>query len=153
MSKLLASLQSLETESLDTINSSVIAITSQHMSCHVCDDEVENVTSLTFKISNSDGVKEFSLPPASDIELNQLALLFGVAHSLTQRVTFDAIPGFEISFIRDSESTVRVSFLADPQLLHFMGLENSCSLAHIVIALNELPVLEDTIRAASMLCK
>ena len=134
------------------LNTSIISISSQHFSCSSCDSELESIASVTFKISGADGVKEFTLPPASSFELLQLAVLFGTSHTSSLRTKFDAIPGFEISFIRNSDTTVRISFLADQQLMHFMGLEGSCTSAYATVALNELADLEDAIRASFAKC-
>jgi hypothetical protein len=131
---------------------SVISVKSQHMFCNQCNKEASAVNAITFIISDSDGVKEFTLPPASSFELTQLAVLFGTSHTASQRIKFDTIPGFEVSFLRNSDTTVRVSFLADQQLMHFMGLESSCSSAHATIATSELPGLEDAIRASFAPC-
>jgi len=133
-------------------NTSVVSISSQHFACSRCDSESESVASITFKLSSADGVKEFTLPPASSFELTQLAALFGTSHTASQRIKFDTIPGFEVSFLRNSDTTVRVSFLADQQLMHFMGLESSCSSAHATIATSELSDLEDAIRASFAPC-
>jgi hypothetical protein len=138
---------------LPPLNTSIISVSSQHFACSGCDSESESVASITFKFSSADGVKEFTLPPASSFELTQLAVLFGTSHTASQRVKFDAIPGFEVSFLRNSDTTVRISFLADQQLMHFMGLEGSCSSTHATIAISELPDLEDAIRASFMPCK
>jgi len=134
------------------LNTSIVSISSQHFACSACDSESESVASITFKLSSADGVKEFTLPPASSFELTQLAVLFGTSHTASQRIKFDTIPGFEVSFLRNSDTTVRVSFLADQQLMHFMGLESSCSSAHATIATSELPDLEDAIRASFAPC-
>ena len=134
------------------LNTSVISVFSQHFACSGCDPESESVASVTFKLSSADGVKEFTLPPASSFELTQLAVLFGTSHTASQRIKFDTIPGFEVSFLRNSDTTVRISFLADQQLMHFMGLEGACSSAHATISLSELPDLEDAIRASFTPC-
>jgi hypothetical protein len=134
------------------LNTSIVSISSQHFACSACDSESESVASITFKLSSADGVKEFTLPPASSFELTQLAVLFGTSHTASQRIKFDTIPGFEVSFLRNSDTTVRVSFLADQQLMHFMGLESSCSSAHATIATSELSDLEDAIRASFAPC-
>jgi hypothetical protein len=134
------------------LNTSIVSISSQHFACSACDSESESVASITFKLSSADGVKEFTLPPASSFELTQLAVLFGTSHTASQRIKFDTIPGFEVSFLRNSDTTVRVSFLADQQLMHFMGLDSSCSSAHATIATSELPDLEDAIRASFAPC-
>ena len=134
------------------LNTSVISISSQHFACSECDSESESVASITFKLSSADGVKEFTLPPASSFELTQLAVLFGTSHTASQRIKFDTIPGFEVSFLRNSDTTVRISFLADQQLMHFMGLEGSCSSAHATISISELPDLEEAIRASFTPC-
>jgi|688.fasta_scaffold272138_3 hypothetical protein len=131
---------------------SIVSISSQHFACSGCGSESESVASITFKLSSADGVKEFTLPPASSFELTQLAVLFGTSHTASQRVKFDDIPGFEVSFLRNSDTTVRVSFLADQQLMHFMGLEGSCSSVHATIAIGELSDLEDAIRASFTPC-
>ena len=133
-------------------NTSVISVNSQHLACSGCDSESESVASITFKLSSADGVKEFTLPPASSFELTQLAVLFGTSHTASQRVKFDTIPGFEVSFQRNSDTTVRISFLSDQQLMHFMGLEGSCSSAHATIAISELSDLEDAIYASFTPC-
>ena len=139
--------------SLPPLNTSIISVSSQHFTCFSCDSESESIASITFKLSSADGVKEFTLPPASSFELMQLAVLFGTSHASSIRTKFDAIPGFEVSFLRNSDTTVRISFLADQHLMHFMGLESSCSSAHATIVTNELPALEDAIRAAFAPCK
>ena len=131
---------------------SVISLKSQHIFCNQCDIGAYAVSAITFFISDSEGVKEFTLPPASSFELTQLAVLFGTSHTASQRIKFDTIPGFEVSFLRNSDTTVRISFLADQQLMHFMGLEGSCSSAHATISISELPDLEEAIRASFTPC-
>lgn len=135
------------------LNTSIISVSSQHFACSGCDSESESVVSITFKLSSVDGVKDFTLPPASSFELTQLAVLFGISHSASQRIKFDSIPGFEVSFLRNSDTTVRISFLADQQLMYLMGLEGSCSSANATISISELPDLEDAIRASFTPCK
>ena len=132
---------------------SFISLNPEHIFCNNCDANVECVASLTFKISNANGVNEFTMPPMSSIEINQLGLLFGTSHTFSTRVNFDSVPGFEISFKKNSDSTVRISFLADPELLSFMGLEQSCSSIHATLEISDLPALEDSIRKAAQDCK
>jgi hypothetical protein len=134
------------------VNTSVISISSQHMSCTNCDVESETVTSLTLKLSSADGVKEFTLPPASNIELVELAILFGTSHAFSEKIIFNTLPGFEVSFIRNSTNTVHICLTADSQLLNFMGLHGSCSSAQATIAMDELAGLESAIRSASAPC-
>ena len=134
-------------------SSSFISISSQHLFCNNCDTDVETVSSLTFKISNVDGVKEFTLPPASSIELTQLALLFGVCHAFSSRVVFSTLPGFEISFLRDSEDSIQITFSADKEILTFMGLSTSCSSVITNIAIPDLEAIEDSIRNTLFLCQ
>ena len=132
---------------------SFITLKSEHLFCNNCDSNVQCVASLTFKISNANGVNEFTMPPMSSIEINQLGLLFGTSHTFSSRVNFDSLPGFEISFKKNSDSTVRISFLADPELLNFMGLQQSCSSTHATLEISDLPALEDSIRIAAQNCK
>jgi len=153
MTNLTLSSKELLNPTTDVLNNSFISIESQHLFCNNCDNDVDNVSSLTFKISSIDGVKEFTLPPASAIELTQLAILFGVSHAFSSRVIFNTLPGFEISFIRNSDQSVRVSFLADKDILTFMGLSTSCASVHTTIAISELNVIEDSIRATLAPCQ
>ena len=135
-----------------SIEKSFIAIESQHLFCNSCDTDVESVASLTFKISNVNGVNEFTLPPMSSIEITQLAVLFGTSHTFSSRVNFNTLPGFEISFKKNSDSTVRISFLAEPELLTFMGLDQSCSSTHATLEISDLTELEESIRQAAQKC-
>jgi hypothetical protein len=133
-------------------NTSFISISSQHIACFGCDTESEIISSLTFTISNNEGITQFILPPASKIELDQLAVLFGISHSLPYAVSFSTLPGFEISLSANSTDTVSVNFLADRQLLHFMGLDQSCSSMSTSVLKSELPALEQAIRLSSLSC-
>ncbi len=142
-----------QTPSATIQNDSFISISSQHLFCNNCDNDVETVSSLTFKISNVDGVKEFTLPPASSIELTQLAMLFGVCHAFSSKVVFSTLPGFEISFLRDCEDSVQVTFSADKEILTFMGLSTSCSSVMTTIAIADLETIETSIRNTLFLCQ
>jgi len=153
MTKLFEKLQGFSPEVIGFAKTTVISISSQHIFCSNCDSNSELVSSLTFTFSDIDGVKSFTLPPASNIELNQLAVMFGTSHSFSSRIVFNSLPGFEISILQNSESTIRVSFLADTQLLRFMGLSQACASVNSTVAISELPALEQAIRSASKLCK
>ena len=134
-------------------STSFISVSSQHLFCNNCDADSETVTSLTLKISNDDGVKEFTLPPASTIELTQLAMLFGVCHAFSSPIVFSTLPGFEISFLRDFEDSVQITFSADKEILTFMGLNTSCSNITTRIAIHDLEAIEESIRNTLFLCQ
>ena len=131
---------------------SFLSVESQHIFCKNCDSDVENVASLTFKITDIDGVKEFTLPPASSIELTQLAVLFGTSHAASRRLSFNTLPGFEISMIRNSDQAVQISFQADQEVLHFMGLSMSCECINTYVAIDDLEEIEASIRKSIIDC-
>jgi len=142
----------LDLSGLELTNTSVIDVNSQHIVCSKCDVEAENVTALVFKIADSNGINEFALMPASSIELTQLAVLFGTASIFNTRVSFSTLPGFEISFLRNSDETVTISFIADHSILKFMGLQNSSAVIHTTVSFNELEKIERKILSAIKLC-
>lgn len=138
---------------IDLPNKSIIELTSQHFECSKCSSTSQVLAAPTFKVTNIDGVNEFTFAPLSGYELCQMALFFGAAHTYTTPVVFNLVPGFEISAKVSIDNSVTLVFNADDQLLYFMGLNESLSKLHTITSLSQLEVLEASLISASKSCK
>lgn len=132
---------------------SIIELTTQHFECSKCSSTSHTLAAPTFKVTNIDGVNEFTFAPMPDYELLSMALFFGAAHTYTTPVVFDSVPGFEISATVSIDNSVSLVFNADDQLLYFMGLNESLSTLHTITSLSQLEALEVSLISASKPCK
>jgi hypothetical protein len=138
---------------IDVPVKSFIELTSQHFECSKCSSTSHALVAPTFKVTNIDGVSEFTFAPMSDYELRKMALFFGVAHTYTTPVVFNLVPGFENSAKVSVDNSVSVVFNADDQLLYFMGLNESLSTLRTITSLSQLEALEASLISASKPCK